>query len=461
MRKYLFLSHANPEDNEFTLWLALQLARHGYAVWSDRTSLLGGEDFWKDAEAAIRDDVVRFLFVLSSSSNGKDGPLQELRVAKAVARKERLRNFVVPLRVDDIAYPDMNIELGRLNALDFWPNWANGLSQLLHLLAKSQIPTDPGYSPTQVAKWWKAQHEGQALVLERPEEYLSNWFTITFMPDEVYVHRLTATAPGGLPGTISDIPRSVAQGEVLLSFANAEELSPSLPRSCSIAGTRIFLASDLLHNRTTPQAMEPLRGRDALTALLKKVWGEFATNRGLLRFNLATGSPCFFFPNGCVDGNIVWFSGVNGRTFRAVVGRRSLWRPHGEPPRKRFWHLGIEAYPIAHPDPAFVFKSHVLFSDDGRNIWERTDRLHSARRSQCKNWWNADWRDRLLASVAWLAAGEANVEIPVAPTRTVRVASSPICFSSPVSFDDPSAQPGVTAEVQADDDSDTPVDTLR
>jgi hypothetical protein len=34
-RDMLFLSHANPEDDLVTGWLALQLAREGYGVWSD------------------------------------------------------------------------------------------------------------------------------------------------------------------------------------------------------------------------------------------------------------------------------------------------------------------------------------------------------------------------------------------------------------------------------------------
>jgi hypothetical protein len=50
----LFISHANPEDNEFSRWLALQLANEGYPVWCDLTKLLGGEDFWADIEQAIR-----------------------------------------------------------------------------------------------------------------------------------------------------------------------------------------------------------------------------------------------------------------------------------------------------------------------------------------------------------------------------------------------------------------------
>jgi hypothetical protein len=40
-------SHAI-EDNTFTRWLSLQLARNGYRVWCDLTKLLGGEIFWRD-----------------------------------------------------------------------------------------------------------------------------------------------------------------------------------------------------------------------------------------------------------------------------------------------------------------------------------------------------------------------------------------------------------------------------
>ncbi len=58
-RFVLFLSHANPEDNEFTLWLALQLSKHGYFVWSDLTNLIGGEDFWNNAESVIRENTIK------------------------------------------------------------------------------------------------------------------------------------------------------------------------------------------------------------------------------------------------------------------------------------------------------------------------------------------------------------------------------------------------------------------
>src|SRR3954452_23494732 len=92
-RDTLLLSHANPEDNEFTLWLALQLANEGYKVWCDLTRLLGGEVFWDDIEDVLRNSAVKVLYVLSRSSNAKDGPLRELHLAQSVARKEKLTDF--------------------------------------------------------------------------------------------------------------------------------------------------------------------------------------------------------------------------------------------------------------------------------------------------------------------------------------------------------------------------------
>src|SRR5437016_14564354 len=96
-RDTLLLSHANPEDNEFTLWLALQLANQGYRVWCDLTKLLGGEAFWDDVEEVIKNRAVKVLYVLSRISNAKDGPLKELHFAQGVATKANMKEVDVPL----------------------------------------------------------------------------------------------------------------------------------------------------------------------------------------------------------------------------------------------------------------------------------------------------------------------------------------------------------------------------
>jgi TIR domain len=64
LRDTLLLSHANPEDDDFTSWLALQLANEGYRVWCDLTKLLGGEVLWDEIEEVIKTRAVQVLYVL-------------------------------------------------------------------------------------------------------------------------------------------------------------------------------------------------------------------------------------------------------------------------------------------------------------------------------------------------------------------------------------------------------------
>jgi len=80
-RDTLLLSHANPEDNEFTLWLALQLANEGYRVWCDLTKLLAARCSGH-IEEVIRARAAKVLYVLSQISNAKDG-LSRAHFAKA------------------------------------------------------------------------------------------------------------------------------------------------------------------------------------------------------------------------------------------------------------------------------------------------------------------------------------------------------------------------------------------
>lgn len=155
MRDMVFISHANPEDNDFTLWLALQVAKAGYPVWCDLTKLLGGEDFWKDIEQAIRERTVKFVYVLSKTSNTKDGPLQELQVAANVSRDKKLQDFIIPVLIDELSPREFSIQLARLTAIPFNKGWAGGLKDLLEKLDRDGVAHSSNFSPSAVATWWR------------------------------------------------------------------------------------------------------------------------------------------------------------------------------------------------------------------------------------------------------------------------------------------------------------------
>jgi TIR domain-containing protein len=126
-------------------------------------------------EWAIRKRTCKLLYVLSAASNHKPGPLQELHVAQTVALREGLRDFIIPLRVDDtLAYSDINIQLARVNAIDFTAGWAIGLHTLLKKLQQDGVQKDARYSAASVASWWQSQFGSDIRVRGEPEEYLSN-----------------------------------------------------------------------------------------------------------------------------------------------------------------------------------------------------------------------------------------------------------------------------------------------
>lgn len=96
-RDLLFISHANPEDNTFALWLGAHLATAGYAVWTDVTRLIGGEEFWDTIEDAIRQHASKVIVVLSRSAQTKKGLLDEINLAVSIERSSGLGRFVVPI----------------------------------------------------------------------------------------------------------------------------------------------------------------------------------------------------------------------------------------------------------------------------------------------------------------------------------------------------------------------------
>lgn len=74
-RDTIFISHATPEDNEFSIWIASRLEMLGYKTWIDKDGLLGGERFWATLQKAIESSI-KVLFVYSKNIVTKDGLLK-------------------------------------------------------------------------------------------------------------------------------------------------------------------------------------------------------------------------------------------------------------------------------------------------------------------------------------------------------------------------------------------------
>lgn len=437
MRDTLLLSHANPEDNEFTLWLALQLASEGYRVWCDLTKLLGGEVFWNDIEGVIRDRAVKVIYVLSRSSNAKDGPLRELHLAQSLARRENFHDFVIPAHIDDLPYGEVTIELTRVNAISFDKSWAEGLATLLQKLETDGVPKVPAFNRTAVNDWWRSQFDAAHGVRNEPELVVSNWFKVEHLPDVLYEHKIMREKPGLLDFEMTELPHpGIWLNDLcLLTFAAADDFKEHLSPHFYVQQTRKIPVDDFVARN------DALRdGPKYLAQLLRLAWDR-KLRKSLPAYEVADGRFSYYFKKGTVPDDTIYFVGADGKKgHRGVVGYKTLLGG-----RLRYWHYALSAKPVIRPETFFMVKGHVLFSDDGINLWSNKDQMAKARRNQCKNWWNDEWRDRMYAAISHLGGDGPTVVFPLGATASFALSKNPLPFESPVSY----LEPG---EVLKDDD---------
>lgn len=147
-------------------------------------------------------------------------------------------------------------------------------------------------------------------------------------------------------------------------------------------------------------------------------------------YAMANKHLCFYFTGDLVKDDYINFETIDGhKSWRNIVGFKTLLGG-----RARYWHYGITGKPILRPETLFVLRGHVLFSDDRMTLWDSKAATAKARRNQCKNWWNDDWRDRLLATMSHLAAEDGTINIALAGDAAFTLSKFPMQFESPVSY---------------------------
>ena len=174
--------------------------------------------------------------------------------------------------------------------------------------------------------------------------------------------------------------------------------------------------------------------RNILSAMFREGFERFAVLKGLLPYGLSGGAKFYWFKQGLVENDKVFFRNPAGqRGWRAMVGYKSLSAKEGQT-RIRNWHFGIQARPYFWPFAGLAVRGHVSFTENGV-LYESKAKQHAARRSQCKSWYNDDWLDRILATMSFLA-GENSEEfmMPLSTDQSLGVKRIPLLFESPVSF---------------------------
>jgi len=415
-RDMLFISHAS-EDNDLTRWLALQLAKEGYGVWCDLTKLLGGENWPREINQALQAGTQKFLFVLSKHSNSKHDPQGELTTAFNIMKEEKIENFIVPLRVDDLEHSKTDYRLQNIQSIPFNSSWAEGLNQLLRMLERDHAEKHKSFTPDAVNVWWKNYISADDAINNTLETLFSNRYPVISCPQFIYAHHVI-----NIPYIKDFVPCIfIPFKQYLLSFTEVEGLCQNIDRLEIIKTEKLHINTFL---EGTGNLIEDSRqGCRLVVRLFNQALWKSLQVKGLLPYSLSNRKICFYFHKDVLkDGRIIYTGN------RELSSLTKLW---GETLGEK-WHWAIRGWFEIIPSWHYNIQYHIVVSN-------RKGEIRSAPKRVYRRWNNSTWRDRLRASMFHLAEDNDKIIIPVNSNQGICVDKNPINFTSPFSFVEPSA----------------------
>jgi hypothetical protein len=422
-RTSIFLSHATPEDNEFTRWLAAKLTVAGYKVWYDLDRLKGGDYFWNKIENSIRNDCIRMIAIISENSYKKGNVQNEWDLGLTV--EKQIPGFVIPIRIDGFDFSQLPITLHRKNVIDFNRGWHRGLAQLLDTFQDANLPLVANNDPVMAKAWLPALSKESIDWVERTEVLESNWLPIISLPSALE----TTTILGSerrIPET--KVNRGLPwfeHGDQIIGFASRVELVHLLKESvmlrpASAVDTETFLTGGVTWGANKVDAFD---ARNRVATLTRQAWDLRMEKLGLKQYQLSNRQLIWYVPPGLTPKDKVEFSEANGKRRRKQLTGFS-------PKYKVNWHYAVSMRPVLDGKRRIELRSHIIFTDVGGEPINTVSRMHQLRRSFCKSWWNDRWRGFFRAFLALASQGSDVIELPVGSGRSIQVGAYPITFQS-------------------------------
>ena len=419
MRNKIFISHATPDDNDFTKWLALKLIGLGYEVWCDILFLEKGVDFWSNIEKEIRENTCKFLIVSSSYSNQREGVLKELAVAAKVKKQLKDKTFIIPLAIDEgLSFDDINIEIVRLNAINFKNSWAIGLRDLLEALEKQAVPKNsPDFEKSNLLYQQIFLHDKG--IIEKEEIYDSNWFSILSFPNELKFHDYEWRLPKRFDVRELTFP-AVRYKNYLCTFAWEYDFMYQLPKTETYSGSKTIRipTQDILSGNYDSSFIGNSECNRLIVQLLNKAFELRMKDKELQEYQMSN-KIAYWLEKDRLEKDK--FNKVK------LIGKQ----------KEKNWHFGISGASKLYPFPVLMISSHIFFTTNGKKLIESSSVQHSSRRRQGKNWWNNTWRSKLLAFIRYLSDDDDSFYLEVGSEEKVCVSNEPVKFRGNVSYNIP------------------------
>lgn len=402
-RNAIFISHARPEDNSFTLWLGAKLSALGYEVWADVLRLSGGEDWQRKLETAIRDRACKVLLVANAYSVQKQGVRNEIQLASDTAKKICDHEFIIPLKLGPFDAPFL---IAHAQYIDFQASWAQGLQELISVLEERYAVPKLGAQGTDI--WMSLQQSHAKSICQTPESLISNWMEVRRTPPTVFYAASVRRESNFM------IPPSVSFKDGILTCDDVYRQEPEQ-----------ISTNDFLQSGWTKLGIRTDDARKSFTNLANQAIGRVLQSKGLTPYGMANEQICWWLGEGLPNGRISfkWEKWKGSRQLQGFSSKRNV-----------YWHFGVSMSFRSAPFLHVRVKPRLIFTEDRKTPLKSAARMHRLRRSFARAWRNARWRDMLLAYFAWLGNGSTLLDVPMGATEDLVLTIPSISFTSPFSI---------------------------
>lgn len=444
-RDAIFISHATPEDNDFTRWLAAKLILAGYRVWYDLDRLKGGDVFWDKIENAIREESFRFIAVVSESSFVKQGVRNEWELAPTV--EKHFPGFLIPVRIDGFDFSRLSITMHRKNTIDFAGGWHKGLSSLLDTLAEANAPRVAEPDPASARQWLAGEKEDAILSVNSPETLESTWLPILSLPQSIESARILGSNRGIKVTQANGRLPWFEFGDRIVGFAKGSELVDLMADTVMLkaAGgneTTTFISAGISWGDNRVSISD---ARYRVESLIRQAGVLAMEKAGLKTYVLSGGRVVHYVTKDLLPGGKCAFVDADGR-----VRKKSLFGRSER--RKANWHYAVGIRPSLDDPWRIELRATIVFTGDDGVPFEAA-RAQRLRMGFCRSWWNDRWRGFMRGFITLITGGAQEISLPVGEDRFIRVGAEPLTFMSPVRLTD---MPGAVEEDPIDDPEDDP-----
>ena len=401
-------------DTALAQWLSRRLSLCGYSVWCRGLAPLAGSSTSETIRRLLASRAAHYVSILSPQSV-QDPDFSARRSSALAIGHQRTSTFFVPVLAQPINRETLDQDTRLLNFADFSDGWATGLQSVLDVLSSSNCPRRPeGTSELVLHSYFPSE-----LVLNEPESLSSNLFKVSSFPAAIlrfYSSKPLDADNGLLTGQWAF--RRISDTHFLSFHRPPHELASEY--GITAKGGSVWNSRSEMDGVNIP---------DLVKELLRKSIIAECRRRGLL---FCADREVIYFPSGLLKNEFLRFHDSNGtsKSF-TVTGERT----HGRGDRSsKFRYQMVPVFvPIGSPAEGYemLLRIRVRLTDSKGALFSGHTG-NSRRKKLCKSWWNADWSNRIMGVMQFLADGKEEFSIGDSPSECIVIEARPQIWISPV-----------------------------